>query len=111
MRRLKKKLNIPELCAYMCRHSFAHANLVQGGDPLAVAKAMGHRDTKMIATRYGHVEKSLDYLKRGTTLKINPFVESNQPEHQVIELEIYDYADVEQAWVIDPRRSSEAQMQ
>jgi integrase len=95
MYRLRKKLNIPELCAYMCRHSFAHANLVQGGDPLAVSKAMGHRDTKMTATRYGHLEASLDYLKRGKALKINPFVESDQPEQQVIELQVYGIPSVE----------------
>jgi integrase/recombinase XerC len=97
MRRLRAKLNIPELCAYVCRHSYAHANLVQGGDPLAVAKAMGHRDTKMIETRYGHVEKSLDYLKRGKALKVNPFVESDQPAQQVIELQVYEIPGVEQA--------------
>lgn len=58
MRRLKKKLGLPKLCATMLRHSFAHYRLTQGQDPVIVAKLMGHVDTKMIAKRYGHLEGS-----------------------------------------------------
>ena len=41
---------------------------------MAVAKSMGHVDTRMIETRYGHVETNLEYLDRGKTLKDNPFL-------------------------------------
>ena len=41
---------------------------------MAVSKAMGHVDTRMIETRYGHVETNLEYLDRGKTLKENPFL-------------------------------------
>jgi integrase len=74
MRRLRAKLNMPGLCAYTLRHSFAHATLTQGGDPLAVAKAMGHVDTRMIATRYGHLDENVKYLQGGKVLKQNPFL-------------------------------------
>jgi len=43
---------------------------------MAVSKAMGHVDTRMIETRYGHVETNLEYLDRGKTLKENPFLPS-----------------------------------
>ena len=77
VRRLRKKLTIPEgkkLVATACRHSFAYVGLTQGGEPMAVSKAMGHVDTRMIETRYGHVETNLEYLDRGKTLKDNPFL-------------------------------------
>jgi hypothetical protein len=41
---------------------------------MAVAKSMGHVDTRMIESRYGHVETNLEYLDRGKTLKDNPFL-------------------------------------
>jgi hypothetical protein len=74
VRRLRKKANLPGLVATACRHSYAYAALTQGGEPMAVAKSMGHVDTRMIETRYGHVETNLEYLDRGKTLKDNPFL-------------------------------------
>ena len=76
VRRLRKKANFPGLVATACRHSFAYASLTQGSEPMAVSKAMGHVDTRMIETRYGHVETNLEYLDRGKTLKENPFLPS-----------------------------------
>jgi integrase len=76
MRRLRKKVKLAGLCAYSLRHSYAHANLIQGGDPVAIAKAMGHVDTRMLETRYGHLEQNLGYLARGKALKNNPFLDN-----------------------------------
>lgn len=56
MRRLKVKLAMPSLCATTLRHSYAVWRLHNGDDPLSVAKMMGHKDTRMLATRYGHLE-------------------------------------------------------
>jgi len=54
-RRLKRELNMPNLTATTLRHSFAHHRLTSGQDSLTVAKLMGHVDTRMVATRYGHL--------------------------------------------------------
>ncbi len=37
--------------------------LTSGQDALTVAKLMGHVDTRMIATRYGHLESNSDYMQ------------------------------------------------
>jgi integrase len=58
MIRLKKKFDMPTLCATTLRHSYAHWRLISGQDSLTVAKLMGHVDTRMLARRYGHVEGS-----------------------------------------------------
>lgn len=63
-RRLKKKLEMPNLCATTLRHSYAHYRLSQGQDSLTVAKLMGHVDTRMVATRYGHLEANQDYMQK-----------------------------------------------
>lgn len=61
-RRLKKKLEMPDLTATTLRHSYAHWRLTNGQDSLTVAKLMGHVDTRMLATRYGHLEANTDYM-------------------------------------------------
>ncbi|MEM9657743.1 MAG: site-specific integrase, partial [Planctomycetota bacterium] len=61
-KRLKKKLGMPELCAYTCRHSFAHWKLISGVDINLVAKLMRHVDSRMIETRYGHVEQNPEFM-------------------------------------------------
>ena len=62
-RRLKRELNMPNLTATTLRHSYAHHRLTSGQDALTVAKLMGHVDTRMIATRYGHLEANSDYMQ------------------------------------------------
>jgi len=64
MRKLRDKLNkgkepppFPRLCATMLRHSFAHYRISQGQDIALVAALMGHRSTKMVYTRYGHIDQ------------------------------------------------------
>jgi integrase len=57
-RRIREKMGLPALCATMLRHSFAHAKLTNGEDPVIVAKLMGHTDTRMLYTRYGHLDNS-----------------------------------------------------
>ena len=61
-KRLKQEFNMPELCAYTLRHSFAYAKLSSGVDSILVAKLMGHADTRMLETRYGHIEKNVDVM-------------------------------------------------
>lgn len=60
-RPLKRIMGMPKLCATTLRHSFAHYRLTNKQDSLTVAKLMGHVDTRMVASRYGHLEDS-DYL-------------------------------------------------
>ena len=61
-RRLKKKLKMPELCAYTCRHSFAHWKLTSGTDSHIVSKLLGHVDGRMLTTRYGHAEQNEAFM-------------------------------------------------
>lgn len=60
--RLKRVLNMPELCATVLRHSFAHHRLTSGQDALTVSKLMSHVDTRMLSTRYGHLDANIDYM-------------------------------------------------
>ena len=62
-KRLKKELNEPKLCATTLRHSYAHHRLSSGQDALTVSKLMGHVDTRMIATRYGHLDANSDFMQ------------------------------------------------
>jgi integrase len=55
---LKEILGMPGFCATVLRHSFAHWQLTEGVDATTVAKLMGHVDTTMLNTRYGHLEES-----------------------------------------------------
>ena len=61
-RRLKTVLKMPEICATVLRHSFAHHRLTSGQDALTVSKLCGHVDTRMLATRYGHLDANLDFM-------------------------------------------------
>ena len=61
-RRFKRLLKMPGLCARTLRHSFAHHRLTSGQDPLIVSKLMGHVDTRMVATHYGHIEANVDFM-------------------------------------------------
>ena len=54
---------MPKLCATVLRHSFAHYRLSEGQDALTVAKLMGHVDTRMIATRYGHLDSNVEFMQ------------------------------------------------
>jgi integrase len=62
-KRLKRELKEPKLCATTLRHSYAHHRLTSGQDALTVSKLMGHVDTRMIATRYGHLDANTDYMQ------------------------------------------------
>lgn len=62
-RRIKVKMNMPEFCMYVCRHSFAVERIVRGKLDLAiVAKLMGHSSTDMVYQKYGHIGKQNDVL-------------------------------------------------
>lgn len=61
-RRLKTELKLPELCSTTLRHSYAHHRLTSGQDALTVSKLMGHADTRMLSTRYGHLDANVDFM-------------------------------------------------
>lgn len=61
--RLRVKLDMPELCAYTFRHSFATQGLINGVDPVTLGHLMGHVDGTMVARQYQHLATNLDYLK------------------------------------------------
>ena len=72
-RRLKEKLNMPELCAYTLRHSYSHWKLTSGTEAHIVSKLLGHKDSRMLETRYGHVEQNEAFMLRQATRTENPF--------------------------------------
>jgi integrase len=55
---MKVKLGIPKLTATALRHSYAYDKLDRGVDSAHVAELMGHSDTRMLMTRYGHLSKN-----------------------------------------------------
>lgn len=63
-RRLKRELKMPNLNPTTLRHSYAHHRLSSGQDALTVAKLLGHVDTRMLATRYGHLDANVDYMSQ-----------------------------------------------
>ena len=73
-RRLRIKLAMPELCAYTLRHSYAHWQLTSGTDAHFVSKLLGHSDGRMLATRYGHIERDAAFMRRMAKNTTNPFV-------------------------------------
>ena len=75
-RRLKSKLGMPKLCAYTLRHSYAHWQLIAGIDSHVVSKLLGHRDGRMLETRYGHIERDATFLLTAAKKAKNPFAAS-----------------------------------
>lgn len=53
-----------KVCLTQLRHSFAHHRLSSGQDAATVAALMGHVDTRMITSRYGHLEANEEYMLR-----------------------------------------------
>ncbi len=72
--RLKRLLKLPNLTATTLRHSFAHHRLTSGQDALTVSKLMGHVDTRMIATRYGHLDSNVEYMQAAANAAVFPSV-------------------------------------
>ena len=75
--RLKKKLNMPKLCAYSLRHSYAHWALTSGMDSHVVSKLLGHADGRMLHTRYGHVERNVQFMIDSVNAIHNPVSPDN----------------------------------
>jgi integrase len=50
-----KKAGIDKVVFHELRHTFASTLLMAGVNPVALAKAMGHKDTRMIEKHYGHL--------------------------------------------------------
>lgn len=86
MCRLKKKMEMPTLCATTLRHSYAHWRLTQGQDAMTVAKLLGHVDTRMLARRYGHLEGSKFLESEAKRLSMPlPAVQTGRAENAVQE--------------------------
>jgi len=80
-KRLKRLMKMPSLTPTTLRHSFAHHRLTSGQDSLTVAKLMGHVDTRMIATRYGHLEENATYLRSAANGVSFPDLGAASPSH------------------------------
>jgi integrase len=50
-----KKAGIDKLVFHELRHTFASTLLMAGVNPVALAKAMGHKSTRMVEKHYGHL--------------------------------------------------------
>jgi integrase len=61
-RAVRDKVNIPGLCAYTIRHTWATDALQKGIDPITLAILMGHVDTTTLARTYQHLTKNSQYL-------------------------------------------------
>ena len=61
-RRLTKHVG-RKFCLYSWRHGYAHRMLSQEVDSLLVATLMGHVDTTMLSTVYGHLMKNQKSLR------------------------------------------------
>ena len=72
-RRLRMKLEMPKLCAYTLRHSYAHWQLTSGTDAHIVSKLLGHSDGRMLETRYGHIERDAVFMTRTAKRSTSPF--------------------------------------
>ena len=53
---------MPGLVATTLRHSFAHHRLTSGQDSLTVSKLLGHVDSRMLSSRYSHLEANAEYM-------------------------------------------------
>lgn len=50
-----KKAGIDKLVFHELRHTYASTLLMAGANPVALAKALGHKSTRMIEKHYGHL--------------------------------------------------------
>jgi integrase len=60
-RRLKRIMGMPKLCATTLRHSYTYYRASRQ-DTVTLATLLGHKDTRMISRRYGHVTANRAYL-------------------------------------------------
>lgn len=61
--RFQKLMNLPGLCAYSFRHSYATQGLLNGVDPITLGQLMGHVDGTMVARQYQHLASNLGHLR------------------------------------------------
>jgi integrase len=73
--RLQAKVGF-KLRMYDLRHSYAHSGLTKGGiAPEVMAALLGHTDTRMIYSTYGHLLKATDFM-RAAAEKTRPSVDA-----------------------------------
>lgn len=71
MKNLKIKLGLPaKVVAYSYRHSFTTTALLNGVDLATVATLLGHKDFRMIAQHYSHLERQADHLTQAVAKAI-----------------------------------------
>jgi integrase len=63
-RTLKRKMNMPDLCATTLRHSWATNSLKNGMDSTTASILMGHRDPSTLIRNYQHLAKDHEYLAK-----------------------------------------------
>ena len=63
-RRLKRKMNMPDLCANTLRHSWATNALKNGMDSTTASILMGHRDPSTLIRNYQHLTQDSEYLAK-----------------------------------------------
>ncbi len=68
--RLKKWIG-KKVCLYLWRHGYAHRMLSQQVDSLVVATLMGHVDTTMLSTVYGHLMKNQKLLREAVRKSVS----------------------------------------
>lgn len=64
MAKLKKTLGLPSLCLTEYRHGFAHRLLAKDVPIVTVSEAMGHANTTMVSTVYGHHSENRNNMLR-----------------------------------------------
>ena len=61
--RLRRKLGLDPVTAYMVRHLFGTQAIMDGTDVVTLSELMGHEDLTLIKNVYTHLAKRPDYLK------------------------------------------------
>lgn len=77
--RLKKWIG-KKVCLFLWRHGFAHRMLSQQVDSLVVATLMGHVDTTMLSTVYGHLMKNQKLLREAVQKSVSGVQQSKFKE-------------------------------
>jgi site-specific recombinase XerD len=73
MRRVRTKLDLPKgTAAYSYRHTFTTNALLNGLGIATVAELQGHKDIRMIAQHYGHLDQHADYLRQAAANALIP---------------------------------------
>jgi integrase len=70
--RVRKRLKIPGLVAYLFRHGFITQALERGISDAVVAALAGHKDTRMIHAHYSHLTDNVKLLREAANKAVKP---------------------------------------